>query len=53
MKFDIYIQDNLVLSGVEAQNTGTALGIVAEKLESGEVSFDETKPQSIKVVPVS
>ena len=53
MKFDIYIQDNLVLSGFEAKNTGNALSIVAEKLESGEVSFDGTKPPSIKVVPVS
>lgn len=50
MTYDIYIQDDFVLS-VEAQDTGNALGIVAEKIESGELSFDESKPHSIKVVP--
>lgn len=50
MKYDVYIQDNLV-GNVDADNTGSALAIIAKKMDSGEFTIDKSKPSNIKVVP--
>jgi len=52
MEFKIYIQD-IFIENILALDTGTALGLVAAKLESSEYSFDSSKPTSIKIIPVN
>lgn len=50
MKYDVYIQDNLV-GNVDADNTGNALAVIAKKIDNGEFVVDKSKPANIKVVP--
>ena len=53
MKFNVYIQDNLV-GQIEADNTGHALAVVAQKIKQKEFLLENNnEPPNIKVEPVN
>lgn len=51
MKYNIYVQNQLV-DVVEAPNTGIAIANATQKLQNGEIQYDNSKPQDLKVEPV-
>ena len=52
MKYNIYVQGNLV-DTIEAPNTGTAIASATQKMQTGEIQYDKSQPQNLKVEPVS
>lgn len=50
MKYSIYIQDKMV-DTIIAEDTDDVLSIVAKKLKDGVLSFDDSKPKSIRIEP--
>ena len=52
MQYNIYVQGNLV-DTIEAPNTGTAIASATQKMQNGEIQYDKSQPQNLKVEPVS
>jgi len=52
MRYNIYVQGNLV-DTIEAPNTGKAIASATQKMQSGEIQYDKSQPQNLKVEPVS
>jgi hypothetical protein len=50
MTHNVYVQNKLV-STINANNTGEVLSVVSNKIYSGEISVDETKPHDIRIEP--
>lgn len=50
MKYNVYIQ-NVLVSTVEASNTGDALKIIGSKINTQEIVFDPNKNKSIRIEP--
>jgi hypothetical protein len=50
MLYDIYLQNNLVGS-LEGSDTDDILKLVGQKIQSGEYTFDESIPHSVRVEP--
>ena len=51
MKYKVFIQDKEI-DTIEADNTGQALAVVAQKLEKNQYQIDPNKPSSIKLQPL-
>lgn len=50
MKYTIYIQEKPV-DTIIAEDTDDVLSVVAQKIKNGIITFDESKPRSIRIEP--